>query len=69
MRNPTETRTTAKIKRIQRTREITLSAPDIRADKVNDIRAEIAAGRFEVDSETVAGKMLQDILVNAKLSR
>lgn len=59
----------AKIKRIQRTREITLSAPDIRADKVSDIRAEIAAGRFQVDSEAVAGKILQDILASAKLSR
>ena len=69
MRNPTDARTTAKTKNILQTRQTALSAPDVRADKVSDIRTEIAAGRFQVDSEAVAGKMLQDILANAKFPR
>ena len=69
MRNPTDTRTAAKTKNIRRTREIAPDAPDIRADKVNNIRAEIAEGRFHIDNEAVAGKMLQDILANAKFPR
>ena len=67
MKKPGHTQTGADAKIIQRVQEIALDAPDIREDKVNETLAEIAEGRFQVDSEAVAKKMLQDILASPKL--
>ncbi len=61
-----QTNLSGRAKSIQRAREVALNTPDIRKEKVNDVRAEIAEGRFQIDSEAVAGKILQDILVNSK---
>lgn len=36
------------------------SAPDVREDKVADIRRRIASGQYKVDEEAVAGKMLDE---------
>ncbi len=55
-----------KTKRIQRARKILLNSPDIRNDKVNEVRAEIAEGRFHIKSKEVASKILQDILSSSK---
>ncbi len=68
MSNPDDVRKgkSGRTKRIKRAREIALSAPDIRMDKVNKLRAEIAEGRFQVKSKDVADKILQDILISPK---
>ena len=52
----------SKAKNIQNAKEIAKSSPDIRVDKVNRIKKEIAEGRFEVDSDVLAGKILEDII-------
>ena len=54
----------AKAKEIQQALEIVKNTPDIRTDKVNRIRTEIAAGRFKVDNEAVAEKILQEIITD-----
>ena len=52
----------SKAKAIQRAHEVIKSAPDIRVDKVNRIKKEIADGTFKVDTEELAGKILKDII-------
>ena len=69
MKNPGNAQANADAKSLQRARAIALNSPDIRVDKVNDIRKEIAEGRFQVDNEAVAGKILQDILINSNLTK
>ncbi len=56
----------ARAKEIQQALEIVQNAPDIRTDKVNRIRTEIAAGRFQVDNEAVAEKILKEIIADPK---
>lgn len=52
----------AKAKDIQRAQEVVKSAPDIRVEKVEKIKKAIAEGRFKVDSDKLAGKILEDII-------
>lgn len=56
----------AKAKEIQQALEIVKNTPDIRTDKVNRIRTEITAGRYQVDNEAVAEKILQEIIADPK---
>lgn len=56
----------AKAKEIQQALEIVKNTPDIRTNKVNRIRTEIAAGRYQVDNEAVAEKILQEIIADPK---
>jgi len=44
---------------IARASELATQAPDIRQDKVNDIKARLAAGTYNVDSKVVAEAMLR----------
>ena len=50
-------------------REAVLNAPDIRIGKVDAVRAEIAEGRFQIDSEAVAGKIIQDIIIHSRFHK
>jgi negative regulator of flagellin synthesis FlgM len=36
--------------------------PDVRADKVADVKARLKNGRYEIDADKLAGKMLDDSL-------
>ncbi|MFQ5716729.1 MAG: flagellar biosynthesis anti-sigma factor FlgM [Nitrospinales bacterium] len=50
---------------IQKAQETLKGVPDIRVDKVERIKKEIAEGRFKVDSEELAGKILKDIITES----
>ena len=52
----------AKAKNIQKAQETIKSSPDIRTEKVNRIKKEIANGTFKVDSDVLAEKILEDII-------
>ncbi|MBI4827541.1 MAG: flagellar biosynthesis anti-sigma factor FlgM [Nitrospinae bacterium] len=41
-------------------------APDVRRDKVDEIKGRIDRGEYFVSGEKIAGKMIEDILRNAK---
>ncbi len=51
---------------IQKAIEIAKSAPDIRMEKVNRIKAEIEDGSFKVDSEVLAESILKEILTESQ---
>lgn len=54
----------ARAKEIQQALEIARNSPDIRTDKVNRIRTEIAEGRYQVDNEAAAEKILKEIITD-----
>ncbi|MFQ5671675.1 MAG: flagellar biosynthesis anti-sigma factor FlgM [Nitrospinales bacterium] len=55
----------SKARDIQRAHEVIKSSPDIRTEKVNRIKQAIADGTFKVDSEKLAGKILEDIITQS----
>lgn len=54
----------AEAKQLQQALEAVQNSPDIRIDRVNQIRTEIAEGRFQVDDNAVAEKILRELIVN-----
>ena len=56
----------AKAKNIQKAQETVKSSPDIRTEKVNRIKKEIADGTFRVDSGVLAEKILEDMIKESK---
>ena len=56
----------SKAKDIQKTHEAIKNSPDIRVDKVERVKTEIAEGRFHVDSKKLAGKILKDVITESK---
>ncbi|MBW1980174.1 MAG: flagellar biosynthesis anti-sigma factor FlgM [Deltaproteobacteria bacterium] len=46
----------------QKAADISKKAPDVRYDKVEALKARIAAGQYQVDSTRVADKILRDVL-------
>jgi len=48
---------------IKRIEEVALSAPDIRADKVAALRKQVESGKYQVNSDDLAGKMLKEFIV------
>ena len=53
-------------KDIQKIHEAIKNSPDIRVDKVERVKAEIAEGRFHVNSDKLAEKILKDVITDAK---
>jgi negative regulator of flagellin synthesis FlgM len=51
-------------KQIQRAKELIDSLPDIREEKVAEIRARIEAGEYQIDGEKIASKMIEEALLN-----
>ena len=49
-------------KNIQQAQKTVKAAPEIRTEKVDRIKKEIAEGRFKVDSDVLAKKILEDII-------
>lgn len=56
----------AKAKGIQKALETVLATPDIRTEKINRIKTEIAEGRFQINSEKVAEKILNELLTESE---
>ncbi|QPJ66436.1 MAG: flagellar biosynthesis anti-sigma factor FlgM [Candidatus Nitrohelix vancouverensis] len=52
-------------KDVQKAHEALGAAPDIRTEKVERIKKEIAEGRFHVDSNDLAEKILKDIITES----
>jgi negative regulator of flagellin synthesis FlgM len=48
---------------IQKVKELIYSLPDIRDEKVAEIRAQIEAGDYDVDGEKIASKMIEESLL------
>ncbi len=44
----------------QRVKEIIAAEPDVREDKVAEIKAKIDSGNYRIDTEAVAGKLVDD---------
>lgn len=53
-------------KDIQKAHEVVKNTADIRVDKVERIKAEIAEGRFHVNSHELAEKILKDGITESK---
>ena len=56
----------SKAKDIQKAHEALKNSSDIRVDKVERVKAEIAEGRFHVDSNELAEKILKDVITESK---
>lgn len=56
----------SKAKEIQKATESVNSAPDIRTEKVDRIKSEIANGNYRVSSEQLAEKVLENIITESK---
>jgi negative regulator of flagellin synthesis FlgM len=55
------------VRELQAARAAAAAMPEIREEKVAAIRAQIEAGTYVVDGEKVAGKMIEEALLNAHL--
>ena len=56
----------SKAKDIQKAHEAVKNSSDIRVDKVERVNTEIAEGRFHVDSDELAEKILKDVITESK---
>ena len=56
----------SKAKDIQKAHEALKSSSDIRVDKVERVKTAIAEGRFHVDSNELAEKILKDVITESK---
>ena len=54
-------------KKIQETKELMDSIPDIREEKVAQIRAQIENGTYRIKEEKLAAKMIKESLLNELL--
>lgn len=54
-------------KQIQKAKELIDSLPDIREEKVAEIRARIESGEYQIDGEKIASKMVEESLLNELL--
>ncbi len=52
-------------KDIQKAHEVIKNSPDIRVDKINRIKNEIAEGQYHVDSKVLAEKILTEIITES----
>ena len=51
-------------KQIQEAKKLLDSLPDIREDKVAEIKEQIEAGTYNIDSEKIAYRMIRESLLN-----
>ncbi len=63
-RREDEIHISARAREIHRIAEIVKAGPDVRAERIREIKQAIHAGTYAVPSEQVAEKILQDIQVN-----
>ncbi|MFH1991712.1 MAG: flagellar biosynthesis anti-sigma factor FlgM [Pseudomonadota bacterium] len=50
------------LKEAQAVKEIIASAPDVRAEKVAELKAEIESGEYQIDHQAVANKMVDSFI-------
>ena len=51
-------------KRIQEARKQLDEIPDVREDKVSQLRSQIQNGTYEINADKIAGKMIKEGLLN-----
>lgn len=56
----------SKAKDIQKAHEVIRATPDVRVDKVNKIKQDIADGKYNVKTQDIADKLLKQILTDSK---
>lgn len=56
------------VRELHAARAAVAAMPEVREEKVAAIRAQIEAGSYVVDGEKIAGKMIEDALINTHLS-
>jgi len=56
----------AKAKGIQKTLETVQASPDVRSEKVAEIKSQIASNTYQVDSQALAEKILQEIITESQ---
>ena len=56
----------SKAKDIQKATEVANAAPDIRIEKVDRIKEQIANGNYSISSEQLAEKILENIITESK---
>jgi negative regulator of flagellin synthesis FlgM len=56
----------AKAKGIQKALETVQTSPDIRSEKVAEIKSQIASNTYQVDSQALAEKILQEIITESQ---
>jgi len=54
-------------KRVQEARRQLDDIPDVREDKVSELRSQIQNGTYEIDADKIAGKMIKEGLLNDAL--
>jgi len=54
-------------KRVQEARRQLDDIPDVREDKVSQLRSQIQNGTYEINADKVAGKMIKESLLNDAL--
>jgi negative regulator of flagellin synthesis FlgM len=54
-------------KRVQDARKQLDSIPDVREDKVSQLRSQIQNGTYEINADKIAGKMIKEGLLNDAL--
>ncbi len=62
-----DVRLSSKARLYQKVKKAALEAPDIRKEKVDDIKQKIAAGTYNVKGERVAEKIAQESLIDTFL--
>jgi len=55
------------VRELQAAREALAGMPEIREEKVAAIRAQLEAGTYVVDGEKIAGRMIEEALINTHL--
>ena len=56
----------AKAKGIQKALETIQTSPDIRSEKVAEIKSQIASNTYQIDSEALAEKILREIITESQ---
>ena len=54
-------------KRVQEARRQLDDIPDVREDKVSQLRSQIQSGTYEINADKIAGKMIKEGLLNDAL--
>lgn len=56
-------------KEMQLAKEITLKSPDVRADKISELKKQIKEGKYQVSAADIADKMIDRSLVDVLARR
>jgi negative regulator of flagellin synthesis FlgM len=47
---------------IQKIQEVLKNTPDVRAEKVEELKSKIESGQYKVDAREIANKMISDVI-------